>query len=318
MHKFVNAGILLALATTAAHAADTPVTDWAMEVVDVEAKAPGPAMWQLKKGDSVVWVLGTVGLMPEKLAWSTVQLDRAVAGANAVLLPPKAEVGFFGFFDMSWFLLTHRGALSMPGDEKLEDSLSPELRRRFVAARQELHEKADRYEDDSPLLAGFKLLGDFTKAEKLTIDLPERTAEKIARVHHVAVRHVAEYSANPVIKEMLKLPPEAGRVCFKDAVDDYETLSRHTLAAADAWAMGDVAGIKANYSISLFSGCVSQAKSYNNLDQRAVGDVVKAVNEALAKPGKTVLVIDIGWLFRAGGAAEQLKAEGVTIEGPGG
>lgn len=318
MIKLAAASLALMVAVMAARAADAPVSDWAIEVVVVEAKAPGPAMWQLKKGDSVVWVLGTVGLMPEKLAWNTAQLDRAIAGANVVLLPPKAEVGFFGFFDMSWFLLTHRGALSMPDDEKLEDSLPSGLRRRFVAARQELQENPDRYEDDSPLLAGFKLLGDFTKANRLTIDLPEQAAEKMARSHHVAVRRIAEYSAIPIVKEMLKLPPEDGRICLDNALTDYETLSRHALPAADAWATGDVAAVKANYSISLFSGCVAQARSYRTLDQRAVGDVVKAVNQALSKPGKSVMVIDIGWLFRTGGAAEQLKEEGVTIEGPGG
>ena len=46
-------------------AEQTPAQNWgAPEIVEVQA-APGPAVWHLTRGDSEVWILGTVGAMPD-------------------------------------------------------------------------------------------------------------------------------------------------------------------------------------------------------------------------------------------------------------
>ncbi|HUO98088.1 MAG TPA: TraB/GumN family protein [Rhizomicrobium sp.] len=307
---------LMALGGVAAAQEAPPVTDWSDELVVVDAAAQGPALWHIKKGDSEIFILGTVGLMPEKLAWNTTHLEQAIEGANAVLLPPQAHSGILDILGMSWFLLTHRDALSMPDDQKLEASLPPELRARFVRDREAIGKDAEHYEDDSPLLAGFELVAEYTQAKRLTGEGPENAAEKIARAKHVKVRRIADYSANPLIREMLELPRPAGQVCFESALDDYDTLDRHAVPAAEAWAVGDVAGIKAHYSSRLFGPCIAQAKKFGEIDRRAVSDTLNAVHEALARPGKSVMISDIGWLFREGGVADQLKAEGIAIESP--
>ena len=317
MKRFAAAFVsVLFLGAAAAADEAPPVTDWTTnEVVVVDASAQGPAMWHLQKGDSEIWFLGTVGLMPKDLAWNTMRLEQTIDGANAMWLPPEANADLLDVFDLSWFFLTHRGVLSMPGDQTLEESLPPELRARFVAARERLGKKASEYEDDSPLLAGFKLLGAFVDVRKMTAELPRKAAQKIARDKHVKVRRIAEYNATPLIKEMFKLPREAGRVCLVNGLTQVEILEKHAVAAADAWAVGDVAGIKANYSTALFRDCVMQTKRFGELNQRAVDDTVKTVHEALARPGKTVMLIDVGWLFRAGGVADRLAAEGLVLEG---
>ncbi len=318
MKAAVAAIVLLVLASSAGLAQEAPpTTDWAMEVVVVNAAQQGPALWHMKKGESDVWILGTVGMMPKALAWNNARLTQVIEGAQQVLLPPKAETGVFDVFEISWFLLTHWGSLSMPDGQKLEDTLSPDLKARFVKAREELGKKQDRYEDRNPMVAGFMLLGDFAEKEKLAGEMPESAAEKIARAKHVPVRRVAEYDAMPLVKEMLKLAPQERYTCFENALTDYETLRVHAVPAAEAWAVGSVSGIKAHYSSSLLESCIKQSKRFGELDHRAVNDMLRAVREALSKPGKTVLVIDVGWMFRNKGVAEQLKAEGVTIEGPG-
>src|SRR5437868_14775048 len=50
--------------------AENRVETWGTpEVVEVQA-APGPAVWHLTRGDSEVWILGTVGGMPDGLKWN--------------------------------------------------------------------------------------------------------------------------------------------------------------------------------------------------------------------------------------------------------
>lgn len=305
-----------------AHAGDSapeapPVTDWSMEVVHVEGHVQGPALWHLKKGQSDIIILGTVGAMPKDLVWNKSGLEAAIEGANQVLLPPQASTGFLDIFDMGWFMVTHWGSLSMPDGQKLEPSLQPDLRQRFVTDREFLDQKAGKYEDRKPLIAGFMLLGDLMKKDNLVRELPEEAVEKIARSKHVKVRRVADYDAMPLVKEMLKLGPAEGLVCFENELKDFDTVRAHAIPAADAWAEGNIAGIKAHYSTGLAESCVKQSKKFGELDARAVNDMLKAVRAALATPGKTVMLIDVGWLFRSTGVADQLRSEGVTIEGPG-
>lgn len=308
----------LIVATSCAFADDAPpTTDWKMEVVVVEADQKGPPVWHLKKGDSEVYILGTVGLMPKTLAFNPSRLEQVIDGAGEVLLPPEASTGFIGAAEMAWFMLTHWGSLSMPDGQTLESSLPPDLKTRFVAAREDLGQRAEKYETRKPLIAGFMLLDEFAKKNALTGKIPEQAVEKIAHDKHVKVRRVAEYDALPLVKDMLKLGPEENMVCFESTLKDYETFKVHAVPAAEAWAVGDVAGIKAHYATPQAESCVKQSEKFGELDRHAVTDMLAAIHGALAKPGKTVMVIDIGWMFRASGVAEHLRNEGVAIEGPG-
>ena len=251
--------------------------------------------------------------MPEKLAWNSVHLVKVIEGARQVLLPPEASAGFFS---ASWFLLTNWGVLSMPDGQKLEDSLSPELRARFVAARGSIKRSKEHYDDKSPLVAGFLLESEYDEFNKLSGDEPGRTVEKIARAKHVKLRKIAHYDAMPPVKEILKLGPEQGWVCLANAVSDVETRAAHAVPAAEAWAAGDIKPLKAHYSTSNLTTCAFQTKSFNTLFQRSVDDSLKAIHEALATPGKTVMLVDVGELLRNAGVAEKLRAEGIVIEGP--
>jgi len=292
-----------------------PTTDWASdEVVVVAAQAPGPAFWHLKKGDSEIWILGTLGPMPEKLAWNSTHLSTLIDGAKAVLLPPEASAGFF---ETSWFLLTHRGLLSMPDGKTLEETLPADLKARFVAARELAKRDAGRYADDPPIIAAMRLQEDFNKANGLWRDEPRRTIEKIADAKHVEVRKIASYGALALVKEFLRLPMPAQQACLADAVAEVEARSVHAVPAAEAWAVGDLKGIKAHYVSPGMERCAKATVSFNKLYDRGVADYLKAIEEALSKPGKTVLVTEIGPLLRSSGVVDKLRAEGVAIEGPG-
>ena len=315
MKRCLSAIASFLLAGGISSAADAPpTTDWAPnEVVVVSAQSPGPAFWHLKKGDSEIWILGTPGVMPEKLSWNSTHLAEVIAGAQAVLLPPQASAGFF---ETSWFLITNRGLLSMPDDKKLEDTLPPELRARFVAARQSIKRDRDRYEDDPPIIAAMELQRDFVKANNFSGEEPGLTVEKIARAKHVPVRNIASYGALAMVKEFLRLPMAAQQACLENAVSDVEVRAVHAAPAAEAWAVGDLKGIKAHYATPNLAKCAKGTQSFSKLYQRAVTDYVAAIDQALSKPGKTVMLTDIGSLLRSEGIAEKLRAQGVVIEGP--
>lgn len=294
--------------------AKTPTENWgAPEVVEVQA-APGPAVWHLTRGNSEVWVLGTVGAMPDDLKWNKDYLAKLIKGARAILMPPRPSIGLL---EGAWFLIVHGGELSLPRGQKLEPSLPEPLRDRFVATREDLGETASHYDTDTPLRAAFRLFGDLRDRLDLSRHEPRYTIRRLARLDHVKTAPIARYEVLDAAADVLKLSFDQQQVCLGQAVDDVNRMSRHAVAAADAWAVGNITAVKANYGQSRLLNCVTAAvHSVADISERDVSDYTLAIDLALDKPGKTIAVIDIGPLLRQDGVLERLEALGVTIEGP--
>lgn len=291
-----------------------PVENWgAPEIVEVQA-APGPAVWHLTRGESEVWILGTVGGMPDGLTWNKNYLAELLDGARAILLPPRPSVGVF---EGAWFLLTNGSKFSLPRGQALEPSLSPELRARFVATREHLGQTENRYKTDTPLRAALRLFQDLQDKLNLTREEPRDTIDSLARSKHVPNAPIARYEVLDAAEDVLKLTPEQQRVCLAQSVEDVDRQLIHAVPAAQAWAIGDIRNVKANYAESRLADCVIAAvHSVAGLNERNVADYTAAINAALDKPGKTIAVIDIGPLLRKDGVLERLAALHITIEGP--
>src|SRR5438105_2296863 len=171
MRRTTFRAIALALAISApsfarAETSNAPVKDWSIETVVVTAKPLGPALWHVVSGQSEVWILGTVEPVPTDLKWDSRELARVLDHANALMLPPRGRVGVF---EGIWFLVTDGDVLRLPDGQKLEPSLPEPLRTRFAHARGASHRDADRYEEYKPSVAGFRLEGDYLKANRLSM-----------------------------------------------------------------------------------------------------------------------------------------------------
>lgn len=305
---------LLASASAETSNQKAPVTDWTIETVVVTAQQPGPLFWHIKKGNSEVYIFGTLGPLPKDLKWDTRQLEGIMQGSRAVMLPPRGRVGLF---EGAWFLLTHGDVLRLPDGQKLEQVLPPALRQRFIAERASLHSDADRYDNDKPSVAGFRMEQDYVNASALEVREPNTDIEALASQRNVPIRNLANYPALDVIKEVPTLSMAGNLKCLEDSLDDIDVMAAHARPAAQAWARGDLEGIKAHYSEPKALDCLSQSATFSKLWAQSVNDTVSAINDALAKSGKTIVVVNIGELLRQNGVVERLKAKGLTIEGPG-
>lgn len=312
--KLILSQILLAIALGGVAAAQTPpVQDWSPETIVVSAHRPGPLFWRVSRGGAEVWILGLVGPMPDGLEWDHSGLEQVIDGAKLVLLQPRAQVGLF---EGLWFLMTDRSSLELPNDEHLETILPAPLKERFVAARTKLHRDGGRYEDDVPAWAGFMLYRDFLHDADLTADEPGKTVERLANHKDVPVHPIGTYEALPIVKDVGKMSDAASQLCLRDALSDIEAEDVHQKAAAEAWAKGDLAGMKANYSESTIFACLQQIPSFAAMWTQGVADTTKAIDAALAQDGKTVMVVNLGGLLRKDGILERLRAQGIKVEAP--
>lgn len=310
-----SAALAILLLCGLAQAGDAPpVSDWAPnETVVVRALPPGPPFWHIRKGESELYILATIADVPKGTNFEEDQIMAVLNGARVVLLPPKASSGFLS---TGWFLLWNRSLLSIPDGKKLEDTLPPDLKARYGAVLDDLKIARDKYSDDPPILAAMRLEGAFSAQKKLVQGGFEDTMETLADKAKVPVSRIAEYDGLGLVKEMLRLPQPAQQACLTEAVTDIEQRNVHLAPLVAAWVVGDVKAIKAHYTSRPFWNCARATANFNKLYERAVSDYLKAIDEALAKPGKSVLVMDIGPLLRQSGVVEKLHARGLTIEGP--
>lgn len=292
------------------------VQNWgAPEIVEVQAP-PGPALWHLTRGDSEVWILGTVGAMPDDLKWNKDYLAQLLDGARAILLPPRPSIGLF---EGAWFLITNGSKFSLPRGQSLEPQLAPDLRDRFVALREKLGEDEGRYRTDTPLRAALRLFQDLSDKLDLSRDEPRDTIRRLARNAHVPAAPIARFEVLDAAEDVLKLDPAQQKVCLAQSVEDVDRAFSHAIPAAEAWAVGDIRGVKANYGESRVLDCVTAAvHSVADINERNVADYTQSINAALDKPGKTIAVIDMGPLLRRNGVLDRLEALHVAIEGPAG
>lgn len=288
--------------------------EWAqVEAVEVRER-PGPAVWHLTRGNSEVWLLGLAGALPRDLDWNKQYLSELLDGARAILMPPKADIALT---DIAWFLIRHGGELSLPRGQKLEDSLPEDLRARFIAARDRIGGDAGDYRTDIPIRAAMRLQQDLREKQDFSFREPRATIERLAYRKRIRNDPVTRFEAMDAIREVLTLTPQQQRACLAQAVEDVNWALGHADRAARAWAVGDIRTVKANYSEWRLGTCIMAAvQKFSDIDGRNVSEYVSAIDGALDKPGKTIVVINMGPLLRKNGVLERLTARHIQIEAP--
>lgn len=312
----MKALVLLALLSGVAMAQEAPpapIQDWSnVETVVVTAPKHGPALWHIALNGADVWILGVVTPMPRGLNWDSAAVGDIVAGANKVYLQPQLTAGIV---ETTWFLLTGLHKLKLQDGQTLLGALPPDLRARYAAWLVKLGKDADTDSEYLAAIAALDLEGMFRKSAGLEEEADRRVA-KIADEARVPAAPVAVYQAMPIADEIGSLSAENENACMKDALDDIDVQAIHADAAARAWAVGDLAGVKANYSEARLYDCFAQTKAFADVKDRAAADSLNAVHEALATPGKSLIVVSMGALLRKDGLLDRLKAQNITVEGP--
>ncbi len=288
------------------------------EIETIQANAmPGPALWRVSKGDAEVWVLGLAGGLPKGITWNSASLSDVMKGSRAILLPPRPEMSAGVILSAGWLLISECCSFFRLDKGKLDDLLPEATKIKLSALRQSVGGDAKLYQGDEPLGAAQRLAGDTARKHDLNGESPMSTVLKLASSHDVDEQPASRFNPLPIVREALKLTPQQQLPCLDAALEDTERRIMHARPMAEAWAVGDIEGMKAHFTESRTMDCMAAAvKTLGALQQAQVTDMVGAIARALEKPGKTFAVVQIGPLLRKGGVLEQLQARGLTIEAP--
>ena len=275
----------------------------------VKAVRTGPAWWTVRKGDSVVYILGMPEVpIPKRLAWNQSALQQHMAGANALIVPVEGKAGLGDIFA----LLRMRSRLK--SKTPMEQTLPEPLRTRFVAARTRLGKPASRYAGWDAILAGQILVGDLNQAAQA--NNPETIAaiavHKAAGRAHVPIRPAASFRVVGLLDPAIRnLTPQISQACLAEALDDVEAGPQALDATAAAWTRGDVPAFLAGPRG--FASCLLLIQGGAAFWRQTMAEEADAVAAELAKPGHAVATFPIRALVAEGGILARLKARGFEV-----
>ena len=311
MPPVIRSALIALLLLAAPAAAQVPEAPLLAEVL-VVGRPPGPPLWRVQRGGAEVLVLGTVSPVPHLLDWDETRLERHLARADRLLLPPEVKVGALDAARM----FVGQGALKLPGRATLEATLPEPLRVRFVAARERALKPAARYARWKPAVAGFLVLSDWREAAGLSMAKPASTVRRMAKGRRLKVRTVAAYRLAPLARSAAGLSAEAHLVCLDAALRQNDAEGAHARTVAQAWAEGDLRTVRRLYDPLLLDACLAQAPAADALVRRGVADTAAAIEASLRDGGTAVAVVDLALLLRPDGVLERLRAGGATVSAP--
>ena len=302
-----------------------------LAAVAVEGEMPGPGLWQVRRGEHVLWLVGTLRPLPERMRWRSAELDARMQEADAILGPPGFSLTTGrGRLHALTLVPSMLGARKLPERERLADVLPPELSARWSELKAK-HLGRDRgVERWRPVFAAEKLHEKAVEGAGLSFDSPVSEHIGAARER----RELPYLDAN--FRLTLEEPRQALREFKRGELDDIQCFER-TLerlesdlsllgARAEAWAIGDVEALRALHDSDPASACISALTSAPMLQKYGLDDVrakslaswLEAAEQALATHRSTVSAVPIGLLLdsEADGLLATFAARGYRVLGP--
>lgn len=309
----------------------TPLPDGVkvLDVMVVSGAQPGPGMWKVSKGDNVMWIMGTQSPLPKKMEWVSREVEKKIAQSDEVLFATSVSVTTDrGMFGTMMLIPSLYGARKNPNDAELKDVLSPELYKRWSVLKAKYIGRDSGIEKWRPIFAAQELYEKAIKKSGLN-------AENIVRpVVEDAAKEYKKKIIRPSINVKIEKPKEAIKEFSKTSLADIECFSK-TLARLEtdlnamiergnAWAIGDIEGLKSQASADQMQSCVSaltnaataQKRGFSDIRPRAMAAWLEAADTALAKNKTTFAILPMSDMLAPTGLLASLRAKGYQIEEP--
>ncbi len=308
-------------AFAAAATAEAPPTDVAE--VEVTGERPGPNLWRVSNGDHVVWLMGTLDPLPKGITWRSQEIE-SVLGEVKQLLPSRPDVDVdAGPITLVRTYFQWRRVKKIQGKETLKDWLSPPLYARFNALKARYKVSDSDIDKLTPVLAATRLYARALDISKLSSgDSIERSVIKLARKHNVQVTQTQLKVEDPreVVTQFGEIPRNIQVSCLEAIVEHLEKDMETVKAQANAWALGDVAALRAlpyPKEIEVCTNALETSDRMKRLIESVDAGWNRSVEASLSGKGKPTLAVKpIYELLGPNGTLEKLRARGFRVEGP--
>ena len=233
-----------------------------METVLVTGEQPGPGLWKVSRDGHVMWVLGSFDALPDTLVWKTKEVEARIAESQEVLYPGWPRVGIhIGIFQGLTLVPAAFKAAKNPDGTKLKDVLDAEAYATWLRLKQKYLGDDDDIEKYRPMIAEEKLnnaIGKKHAMKGLRMWPADAVVEKAARKHGVRINRLPPVIHNIEVEKPRAILKAArnfdlaegecvGRNLARIEQADAKRLFDYDVAAANAWATGDLEAMRAKW-----------------------------------------------------------------------
>jgi hypothetical protein len=318
----------LAARAQAAEAADPPRQ---MDTVEVVAQVSGPGLWEVRHGDHVLWILGTQSPLPRRFEWSSDEVDARLAESSLLIAPPavtfNADVGRLrGLMLLPSLLRARRD----PEERSLQEVVGPELYARWQPLKQRYLGRSRKVERWRPLFAAMELWQEAIEDAGMTGSGPVwRAVSKAAKKLDLQIEKplvtVEIVDTKATIRDFARSPLN-DLDCFSGTLERLETDIDAMRERAEAWAVGDLEGLRAlpfkdqNAACqdAFLSASLGERNTIEDLPERVRAAWLEQAERALEEHRSSVAVLSIASLLDPdSGLLEALRARGYAVREPG-
>ncbi len=312
---------------TPAAPAHPPVVD--LEAVLVSGRQPGPGLWQVRRGDHVLWILGTVSPLPKRMQWESGEVERMIAQSQQVIAAPTLTLDSgLGMFRSLMLLPSLLKARRNPDDRTLQQVLPPELYARWLPLKARYLGRDGSVERWRPVFAAQELYEAAMRTSGLSL----------GSVVQPVIARAAKRARVPIVPVVVEVKvPDAKRAlqefratslndsaCFARTLQvidrDLETMRQR----ANAWSEGDLdtlAALPANdqYRVCLDAvgeAAIARKLGLGDVRQRAQAAWLQVAERALAQNRSSFAALPMQTLQEPGGPLDRLRASGAEVIAP--
>lgn len=297
-----------------------------LETVAVSAADSGPHIWEYRRGDNRVLVLGVVFPEPRNLDFIPNTIGKAIGAAGAVLGPPGVVVGEdVGLFRALTLWPSVRRAKYLPDGKQLADMLPPPTLQRWNTLKAVYLAKERDVDRMLPMYAGWKLyeaLLDKEDIERKSSILPMvKRAAKTDGIEILDAKfHLKIDDPKKAVHEF-SIDPGADLACLESTMSGVETLPGVARSLANAWSGGDVEAMRTLLDAhtivqpcwsSLTNEAIARQQGLD-LDQQTRKSWSDALERAAGKHAVVFTTAQVGEILRSTGRIRWLLDAGYVL-----
>lgn len=312
-----------------AHAAEAPTNPGTQDVPELETfvltgEVPGPALWKVMHKDHVLWILPTLGPLPDRMVWRSTQVEEVILNSQQVYADARISVMRPSERAADERLLK---ALSNQDGKVLLDVMPPDLYEKFVYLSQRYGSHPGFFTFFRPFQATDMLRQYAMEYLELTSDGGVvATVQKLAAFYQVPVlapKPIESREWDRVIAQLDRTPREADIPCARARLQRLEPDLRKSIERANAWGRGDIAALRSDAGLQYDGTDIEVCKQFfrhmtftrdRMLELRKRS--FKAYQDALKKNRSTLALVPIIDLFDDEGLVARFKASGYQVEEP--
>jgi len=252
----------------------------------VEAR---PAMWRVSDGDTTIYLLGSIHLLPANVRWRTPIVERAIAESDTLVLESSPD-------EQTDFRAIATGVGLKPAADRVSPGKRPVLEE-MIARSGASRETLDSYKDWA--LATTLAVGD---AVASGADSREGVEAKLWSAFASAGKtRLAFYHAKDQLAQLDNLPESDQRKMLRNILEGKENYGE----TLKAWTTGDMASLEKTAECTPLEGkLVGQPNVYWS----------RWIAARMKQPGTALVAVGLGHMAGPYALPKMLAARGLKVE----